>query len=273
MKRGFFIPAEIWENKDLTIQEKIILAEIASFSKNGKECYISNARVAEILGLQIRQGENIFYGMVEKGIVKTTRFDGKNRFVEVVEGWQSNAKQTRNVVRGRLAINNHQASQSNAKKGRNTVRHTISTNTAYSPILESTKKKINDDASDFVPPSIEMVLEYVKPLGMKDPEGFARYYVESQTANGWTRRDRNKMVPVKDWKNNVRQWIPNHMNHTFPKPVPAQAPAPVTKSEERIFTKADLTTGVLPADMPREMRQYLAFGGTAKFANDTWIKI
>lgn len=203
MKRGFFIPADIWDNPDLTLQEKVILAEIASFSKNGKECYISNSRIAEILGLQIRQAENIFYCLVAKGIVKTTRFDGKNRYVKVVEGWQSIATQTRNVVRGRLAKNNISDSQSTATKTRNVVRHTISTDTTYPSILESTDKNIHDkkERKTFVSPSVEDVIDYACSIG--HPEFNAEYFVDHYTGNGW----KVGKTAMKDWRATVRNWI------------------------------------------------------------------
>lgn len=269
MKRGLFIPAEIWEDGRLSAQEKLLLAKIAEFEKNGKPCFLSNAAIGEMLGVKVWRASDIVTRAIEKGYIYMPHFDGKNRILSLCKttSIDSEKPQTKHVKKHKPSMCKT-TSQACVKPQDNSI------NITSTPTESLLKEKTTTSSTPaFVPPSIEMVLEYVKPLGMKDPEGFARYYVESQTDNGWTRRDRNKMVPVKDWKNNVRQWIPNHMTHTFPKPVPAQAPAPVTKSEERIFTKADLTTGVLPADMPREMRQYLAFGGTAKFANDTWIKI
>lgn len=202
MKRGFFIPADIWDNPDLTLQEKVILAEIASFSKNGKECYISNSRIAEILGLQIRQAENIFYCLVAKGIVKTTHFDGKNRYVKVVEGWQSIATQTRNVVRGRLAKNNISGSQSTATKTRNVVRHTISTDTTYPPILESTNRNLQNgkNVKRFVKPTYDELKAYANEIGFFpfDPQAFLDHY----DSNGW----KVGRTSMKDWHAALRTW-------------------------------------------------------------------
>ena len=265
MKRGFFIPAEIWEDESLSLQEKVLLAKIAEFEKNGKPCFLSNAAIADLLGLKYSQAREILYSLIRRGVLERDGFDGKKRTIRLV--------QTVGKSAGSMPENRQAACRKIGRQSAGNPTHN-SSNITSTPTESLLKEKTTTSSTPaFVPPSIEMVFDYIKDMGMRDPEGFARYYVESQTANGWTRRERNKMVPVKDWKNNVRQWIPNHMNHTFPKPVPAPAAAPVTKSEERLFTKADLTTGVLPADMPREMRQYIAFGGAAKFANDTWIKI
>lgn len=96
----------------------------------------------------------------------------------------------------------------------------------------SPKSKKENTSTTFTPPTVEEVYQYVKDKGMRDPEGFAQYYVTEQTERGWTRKDGGKSLPVKDWKNNVRQWMPNHMNHTFPKQVSqSHAKAPVSAQE------------------------------------------
>ena len=203
MKRGFFIPADIWDNPDLTLQEKVILAEIASFSKNGKECYISNSRIAEILGLNVRQAKNIFYELVEGNIIRRTRFDGKNRFVEMVEGWQSNAKQRGNRVPASRAIKCTIDGQQIARKGGSRVPHTISTDTTYPSILESTDKNIPEkkEQKKFVSPSVEDVIDYASSIG--HPEFNAEYFVDHYTGNGW----KVGKTAMKDWKATVRNWI------------------------------------------------------------------
>jgi DNA-binding Lrp family transcriptional regulator len=47
---GVWIPKEIYLNKDLTPTEKMLLAEIRSFSKNGT-CFASNEHFSEFLGI------------------------------------------------------------------------------------------------------------------------------------------------------------------------------------------------------------------------------
>lgn len=202
MKRGFFIPADIWDNPDLTLQEKVILAEIASFSKNGKECYISNSRIAEILGLNVRQAKNIFYELVDGNIIRRTRFDGKNRFVEMVEGWQSNAKQRGNRVPTSRAIKCTIDGQQIARKGGNRVPHTISTDTTYPPILESTDKNLQKgkNVKRFVKPTYDELKAYANEIGFFpfDPQAFLDYY----DSKGWV----VGKSPMKDWHAALRTW-------------------------------------------------------------------
>lgn len=60
---------------------------------------------------------------------------------------------------------------------------------------------------------------------MADPDGFAIYYVEQMTNNGWTYG--KKATPVKNWKNNVQQWLKYHKNEDFSHLKPSSTPTPV----------------------------------------------
>ena len=194
MKQGFYIPAEIWENKDLTIPEKIILAEITSFSKNEKECYISTARVAEILGLNVRQAKNIFCGLVNRGVIRRTRFDGKKRFVEVVEGWQQNAQQGGNRLPGSRAKDCPADRQQNAQQGGNRLPQTIKDSTDKN-LQKKNKRKV------FSVPSVEDVMAYAESIG--HPDFNANKFINYYESKAW----KVGKSPMKDWKAAVRNWI------------------------------------------------------------------
>lgn len=74
-------------------------------------------------------------------------------------------------------------------------------------------KTTKEIAMVFVPPTQSEVTEYVSQFQIKDPEGFAIYYVENMTNSGWTYGKKN--TPVKNWKNNVQQWLKNHKDDDF----------------------------------------------------------
>lgn len=40
--KGIWIPIEIWEDKNLSWNERILLLEIDSFTTKDKDCFISN---------------------------------------------------------------------------------------------------------------------------------------------------------------------------------------------------------------------------------------
>lgn len=239
MKGGFFIPDEYWKDKSLTIQEKILMAEIASFTKNGKDCFLSNESIGELLGVGPWRASIIVSSLIRKQRARVAGFDGKKRYLALCET----------------------QSQPLAKP-----KDTIPTDTTY-PSVESTNRNLHNDEKEFVPPTVAQVYDYVKDKGMKDPMGFAYYYVKTQTANGWTRRQGNKLVPVSNWKNNVNQWMPNHMNHVFPKPEIQQTPT----FAERVYGPSDLSeiTTLVPLDVEKHIRA----GGWARFTNNTWTKI
>ena len=66
--KGIWIPKEIWLDKNLTIQEKVFLAEIDSLEgENG--CFASNAYFAEFFGMTKDRVKQIISSLVEKGYI------------------------------------------------------------------------------------------------------------------------------------------------------------------------------------------------------------
>jgi DNA-binding MarR family transcriptional regulator len=80
--KGIWIPIEIWEAQDLSWNEKILLMEIDSFTAQGKDCFISDEYVADLLGVNMRNANKNISSLIKKGYIKKTRFDGRRRFVE-----------------------------------------------------------------------------------------------------------------------------------------------------------------------------------------------
>lgn len=80
--KGIWIPIEIWEAQDLSWNEKILLMEIDSFTSQGKDCFISDERVAEMLGVGVRSAGTMVANLIHKGYIKKTRFDGRRRYLE-----------------------------------------------------------------------------------------------------------------------------------------------------------------------------------------------
>ena len=67
MKRtGIWIPLEIWE-LDLAPMDRVLLAEVASFAENGKACFMTNAKLAEALGISEDRTRKIIYRLIQSG--------------------------------------------------------------------------------------------------------------------------------------------------------------------------------------------------------------
>ena len=80
--KGIWIPIEIWQDTDLSWNEKILLMEIDSFTAKGKECYISNEYIADLLGVTERTAKRYVAHLVERNLVKVAKFDGRARYLE-----------------------------------------------------------------------------------------------------------------------------------------------------------------------------------------------
>lgn len=65
--KGVWIPAKVWLNKDLSIQEKALLIEAASFD----ECFAGNEHFAEFLGVSVPRVKAIIGKLKNAGYLKT----------------------------------------------------------------------------------------------------------------------------------------------------------------------------------------------------------
>lgn len=80
--KGIWIPIEIWEAADLSWNEKILLMEIDSFTAKGKDCFISDEYIAELLKINLVNANRNVSSLVKKGYIKKTRFDGRRRYLQ-----------------------------------------------------------------------------------------------------------------------------------------------------------------------------------------------
>lgn len=80
--KGIWFPIEIWEAKDLSWNEKILLLEIDSFTSKKKDCFISNEYIADLLKVTETTANKILSSLIKKGYVIKTSFDGRRRCVK-----------------------------------------------------------------------------------------------------------------------------------------------------------------------------------------------
>lgn len=81
--KGIWIPAEIWESNDLSIMEKVLLAEVESLSQKGKGCFASNAYLAKFFGVSERHISRYLGQLVAKNYIKIVidKTKGNDRIV------------------------------------------------------------------------------------------------------------------------------------------------------------------------------------------------
>ena len=206
--KGVWIPKELWLSNDLTINEKILIAEIDALdSEDG--CYASNKHFADFLQLSQSRISHIIASLKERGYidVKIETFNGvvvkrilkinrppappKNDDISQTQGYCENSKGYCENSKG--YCENSKGGCENSKY-RNTDIYTDS-NTYIKENLIKEKR--------FKKPTLEEVQAYILEKGYSiDAQHFVDYY----ESNGW-KVGRN---PMKDWKACVRTWNTNN---------------------------------------------------------------
>ena len=192
--KGIWIPIEIWQDKSLSWNEKILLMEIDSFTSKGHECYISNEYIAELLGVSMSWASKCLSHLMEVGYVKMVRFDGRKRYVE-------------STIQFKADLNNSSMQDGTLVQHTNIENKYINNNSLY---IKS--------SSHFQKPSLDEIRQYCISRGNKvDPEQFFNFY----ESKGWI----IGKSPMKDWRAAVRTWEKRE------KEIPQRKRSPLTKNE------------------------------------------
>jgi len=83
--KGVWIPAEVWLDPAMTLTEKALLAEIDSFSGNGKSFYKSNDTIVKEYGVSKSTIARAVKKLADMGYVEV-RSDGRNRYITSRQG-------------------------------------------------------------------------------------------------------------------------------------------------------------------------------------------
>lgn len=82
---GFFISAELINDKRLNWTDRIVFSEINALETNEKPCYASNEHFAKMLDVSERCIRTSINKLKEFKYIKYEGFDGKNRYLRVVK--------------------------------------------------------------------------------------------------------------------------------------------------------------------------------------------
>ena len=174
--KGIWIPIEIWQNRSLSWNEKILLMEIDSFTAKDRECYISNEYIAELLGVSVSWASKCLSHLLELGLVRVVKFDGRKRYVESTIQFKADL--------------NESSMQDGIK-----VPHTD--NNEYININNNSLYK--KGSSRFQKPTIEEIRQYCLEKGYNvDAEQFFNFY----ESKGWV----VGKAPMKNWRAAVCTW-------------------------------------------------------------------
>ena len=172
--KGIWIPIEIWQNRSLSWNEKILLMEIDSFTAKDRECYISNEYIAELLGVSVSWASKCLSHLLELGLVRVVKFDGRKRYVESTIQYKADL--------------NESSMQDGTKVQHTNNNEYINNNSLY--------KK---GSSRFQKPTIEEIRQYCLEKGYNvDAEQFFNFY----ESKGWV----VGKSPMKNWRAAVSTW-------------------------------------------------------------------
>lgn len=186
--KGIWFPIEIWENKDLTWNEKILLLDIDSYTSKNKDCFFSNKYIADLLDVNETTANKILSSLIKKGYVVKTKFDGRKRYIKST--LEFCARQGCEEVQGTLAL------ECNIPNNKIT----------YNDIIKENKEKSDFDLSFVMPEFMPIVQDwfaykkekkqtykergaktfYTQLVNLSDnnPE-IARLIIEQSMANNW----------------------------------------------------------------------------------------
>ena len=173
--KGIWIPIEIWQNRSLSWNEKILLMEIDSFTAKDRECYISNEYIAELLGVSVSWASKCLSHLLELGFVQVVKFDGRKRYVE-------------STIQFKADLN-----ESSMQDG---TKVPYTNNNEYINNNNSLYKK---GSTRFQKPTIEEIRKYCLEKGYNvDAEQFFNFY----ESKGWL----VGKSPMRNWRAAVCTW-------------------------------------------------------------------
>ena len=78
--KGIWIPKEVWESKELTLQQKVMLVEIDSLD-NEKGCYASNKYFSDFFGTSSGRVSQIINELIDKGYLNSEYIKEDNQIL------------------------------------------------------------------------------------------------------------------------------------------------------------------------------------------------
>lgn len=192
--KGVWIPIEIWDNKNLSLQEKAVLAEIDSFCSYYESCYASNEHFAKFIGVSTRRIRDILKSLEDKHLIER----------EVI--YKKDTKEIeKRFLRLPYPLGRKLPHPTEENFPTPTEENCLENNT----VMNNTKEDIYMGAKPhrkrktFEPPSLEEVEAYVAEKGYSFN---AKQFIEHYEASDWHLGNGRK---VRYWKQCCATWNKN----------------------------------------------------------------
>lgn len=185
--------------------EKVVFLEVDSFTRKGRDCFISDDYIADLVGCSTATAKRIVSNLIKKGYIRKTRFDGRHRFIETCLNFD---------IAGSSNLSEQVGKKCTTTDNKNTDKSFI-----YINDIDINKAK------RFVKPSLDEVRAYCLERGNSvDAETFYDFY----ESKGWKVGNQ----PMKDWRAAVRTWEKSRTTHARK---PTAAPATKQSAMDRML--------------------------------------
>lgn len=209
--KGIWIPAALWESKELTLQEKCVIAEIDSFT----EFFMSNKALGEFMNVSKSRAKQIIMGLKDKGIVDVNIIKDPDtgqilkRTIQITESFKRSLFETsmNNEKQGDCptqSINCPTPRSINCPTLCQDIDSNI-TNIDNKSFIDNKREGADKPAPPptktkrFIKPTLDEVRAYcLERQNNVDPESFIDFY----ESKGWKVGNQS----MKDWKAAVRTW-------------------------------------------------------------------
>ena len=188
-KKHLLIPENVLNDKNLTINEKYLYAQIICFCKNNRTCFASNKYFSNIFSVSTRSISRWLKKLVQLGYIKneSTNKKSNKRYISIID--KNNHRQNVHEFIDKMSMN-HRQNVHNINKD-------INKNNNINIITKKPKK-----VSSFQVPKIEEVIKYFAELGSVNATKDGHNFYDYNECRGWM-IGKNKM---KKWKAGCNVW-------------------------------------------------------------------
>lgn len=190
-RKGLWIPGPIW-SLQIPTSDRVLLADVLSYTMQGRTCFASNEYFAELLGISVSGARKVVARLKARGLLSTQ--------IEMAEG-----APRRTLTPGIGCPSVASRVTLEGQGGGTTGTHTNTRTSTNTKTREGTSAKSK-------PKNLDEVLDAFTEFGAADEaERFWNYY----EANGWV-QGRGKSI--KNWKAAARNWMKNAGKYDQKKP-------------------------------------------------------
>ena len=198
---GIWIPREVWLNKDLSTNEKVLLADIASLGGMSNGCFASNQYLADFFGLSKDRISKLISSLKNKGYItvelvyKEGTYEVEQRLIKIIPysyfqlGGQNHLGgigENNDYITNNYNKNNNKPKSSKKKASKKSY--------GQYKNVKLTDKELEDLIADYGKDTID---KYIEIMDMKIEEKGYKYKNFSLAMRNWMKKANVKPLEAK----------------------------------------------------------------------------